>query len=503
MNAASASSPPSRRRARGAPGGGRLASAARALALGAAIASAAGCTVGPDFVPPQPPMPAAWSAPETVGIPPAAAEARELVRWWELFGDPRLTALEERALRGNLGLQEAAARVRQARAARGIAAGALGPALDGGGSFRRGRSPGLSSDSRLAREASAITNLYEAGFDAGWEIDLFGGNRRAVEAAEADLGAAVEARRDLMVSLTAEVARNYLELCSLKERAAIARRNLEIQSHSARLTRQRFEGGFASGLDVANAEAQVAATSASIPPLESAVRLRVHALGILLGEEPAALAAELAPAAALPAHPPPAPVGLPAELLRRRPDIRRAERSLHAATARIGVAVADLFPKVTLSGAAGMRAGDASAWLTWAQRFWSFGPAVSWRLFDTGRTQAAVAREEAIAEQAAAAYRQTVLDALREMEDALIGVFKELERREALLGAVEANRRAVRLAKTLYTEGQTDFLSVLEAQRSLYLSEENLAVSRAAVASGLVAIYKAAGGGWSEADEIP
>jgi NodT family efflux transporter outer membrane factor (OMF) lipoprotein len=474
-----------------------------AITLSAWLCGGSGCTVGPDFIPPQASVPAGWSAAET---PPEKGAVRspessdaELARWWQVFGDAQLTALEERALSQNLELQQAEARIRQARAARGIALGGLGPALDAGGSFRRSRSPGLSSDSRLAREAATIANVYDAGFDAGWEIDLFGGIRRGVEAADAELRAAVEDRRDIRVSLAAEVARSYIELRSLQQRAAIARGNLEIQSHSARLTRQRFEGGFASGLDVANSEAQVATTSALIPPLEAAARQRIHALGILLGVEPGALIAELDPPAPLPVHPPPAPVGLPSDLLRRRPDIRRAESELHAATARIGVAVAELFPKFTLSGAAGMRAGDFSAWLTWPQRFWSFGPAVSWRLFDTGRTQAAIAQQEALADQAAIAYQRSVIGALREVEDALIEVTKEQERRADLVAAVEANRRAVRLAKVLYTEGQTDFLNVLDAQRSLFLTEESLAVSSAALATGLIAIYKAAGGGWSEA----
>lgn len=457
--------------------------------------------VGPDFVPPQASVPDGWSAAAAARDPADAAPAEirgdELARWWRVFEDPQLTALEERALSQNLELLQAEARIRQARAARGIAVGGLGPAFDAGGSFRRSRSPGLSSDSRLAREAAAIANVYDAGFDAGWEIDLFGGIRRGVEAADADLRAAVEGRRDIQVSLAAEVARNYIELRSLQQRAEIARANLEIQSHSARLTRQRFEGGFASGLDVANSEAQMAATTAQIPPLEAAARQRIHALGILLGAEPGALVPELESPAPLPVHPPAAPVGLPSDLLRRRPDIRRAESELKAANARIGVAVAELFPKFTLSGSAGMRAGDFSAWLTWPQRFWSFGPAVSWRLFDTGRTQAAIAQQEALAEQAAVAYQRSVIGALQEVEDALIEVFKEQERRAALVEAVAANRRAVRLAKILYTEGQTDFLNVLDAQRSLFLTEESLAVSSAALATGLIAIYKAAGGGWS------
>jgi NodT family efflux transporter outer membrane factor (OMF) lipoprotein len=458
-----------------------------------------GCAVGPDYKPPQVQMPADWAAasnaPEVRPIP--AAEI-DLARWWEVFNDPMLAAIEEKAVRSNLDLMQAEARIRQARAARGAAAAGLGPVLDGSGSFRRSRSPGMSSDSKAARNAAGVANAYDAGFDAGWEIDVFGGLRRGVEAADADLQAAVETRRDVLVSLTAEVARNYVELRSFQQRIEIARQNLAIQSHSARLTRLRFEGGFVSGLDVANSEAQVATTAAQIPLLEAAARQSIHALGILIGEQPVALIPELDPAAAVPAAPPPSPVGVPADLLRRRPDIRRAEAEIHAATARIGVATAELFPKFTLSGAAGMRSGDFSSWLTWAQRFWSFGPSASWRVFDTGRTRANIEQQEALQDQAFIAYRQAVLGALQEVEDALIVSFKEQERREALVRAVAANRKAVRIAKTLYTEGQADFLSVLDAQRSLFLTEETLALSTQAVSTDLVALYKAVGGGWAE-----
>jgi NodT family efflux transporter outer membrane factor (OMF) lipoprotein len=235
--------------------------------------------------------------------------------------------------------------------------------------------------------------------------------------------------------------------------------------------------------------------------LEAAARQSIYALGILLGQEPAALVAELSPASAIPAAPPSAPAGLPSDLLRRRPDIRRAEADIHAATARIGVATAELFPKFTISGAAGMRSGDFSSWLTWSQRFWSFGPSVSWRVFDTGRTRSAIELEKALQEQALIAYRQTVLSALQEAENALIASAKEQERRRALAAAVAANRRAVNLAKILYAEGQTDFLNVLDAQRSLFLTEETLVLSTSAVSTDLVALYKAIGGGWSEDTE--
>jgi NodT family efflux transporter outer membrane factor (OMF) lipoprotein len=463
-------------------------------AAGACWALFIGCMVGPDYRPPQAALPDRWAGP-TPG-PAAAPPGIDLARWWTVFDDPTLIALEERAVRSNLDLKLAEARIRQARAARGIAAGALGPTVDGTGAAQRSRSPGLTSSWTDGQTRGVVSSFYEAGFDAGWELDIFGGIRRGIEAADADLLSAVENRRNVLVTLTAEVARNYIELRAFQQRIAIAQDNLATQAHSARLTRQRFEGGFASGLDVAIAGAQVATTASQIPFLESAARQSIYALGILLGREPADLIPELAPASPIPAAPPAAPAGVPSDLLRRRPDIRQAEADIHAATARIGVATADLFPKFTITGSAGVRSGDFSSWLSWTQRFYSFGPSASWRVFDTGRTRAAIEEQEALQEQAVIAYQQTLLRALQEVENALIASAKEQERRESLVSAVAANRKAVSLSKTLYAEGQTDFLSVLDAQRSLFVTEEALALSTSAVSTDLVALYKALGGGW-------
>ena len=401
-------------------------------------AALSGCMVGPDFRPPQMTVPANW-----IEAPTAELQAVDLARWWTVFDDPILVALEERAIRSNLDLRQAEARIRQARAERRIAASGLGPTVDAGGSIQRSRSPGLSANWQDGQTRRVVNNSYDAGFDAGWELDLFGGIRRNIEAADADLQAAVESRRDVLVTLTAEVARNYIELRAFQQRIEIARQNLATQQHSTRLTRQRFEGGFVSGLDVANADAQVATTESQIPFLEAAARQSIYALGILLGREPAALVAQLSPASAIPAAPPSTPAGLPSDLLRRRPDIRRAEADIHAATARIGVVTAELFPKFTITGSAGMRSGDFSSWLTSAQQFWSFGPSVSWRVFDTGRTRSAIEQQEALQEQALIAYRQTVLTALQEVENALIASAKEQERRQSLASAVTANRKAV------------------------------------------------------------
>jgi len=459
------------------------------------------CAVGPDFKSPDMPVPAGWAGPAPW---PAVTPAEEdLTQWWTVFDDNILASLIQQAVESNLDLKFAEARIRQARAARGVAESFLAPTLDATGSYLRSESSvspstgtGRSNDSTVR----VTTNQYFAGFDAAWELDIFGGVRRGIEAADADLQATMEARRDVLVTLTAEVARNYIDLRAFQERISIARQNLEAQKHSAKLTRQRFEGGFASGLDVANAEAQAATTAAVIPLLEASARQTIYSLSVLLGREPAALVQELAPALAIPAAPPSAPVGVPSNLLRRRPDIRQAEAEIHAATARIGVAEADLFPRFFISGSVGLRSSELGSWLDWTSRLWSIGPSASWRVFDMGRVRSDIAQQEALQEQSLIAFQKTVLTALQEVEDALISLSKEQEHREALVDAVAFNRKAVDLSIKLYTEGQTDFLNVLQAQRSLFITEEALAQSTRTLSTNLVALYKALGGGWNMQD---
>ena len=450
-----------------------------------------GCAVGPDFHRPQVSVPAGWAGPAAKAPQePAASIDQKLADWWTVFQDPILTSLIERAAASNLDLKLAEARIREARAARGVAAGGLGPTLDASGAYQRSRSSADGGTGTSSRDQ------YQAGFDAGWEIDIFGGQRRNVEAADADLQAAVETLRDVLVSLTAEVARNYINLRAFQQQIVITQKNLAAQKHSAQLTRQRFEGGFVSGLDVANADAQSATTAAQIPLLESSAQQAIYSLSVLLGAPPAALAAELSPTGTIPGAPPEVPAGVPSELLRRRPDIRRAEAQIHSATARIGVAAAELYPKFTIAGSAGYQSSNFSSWFDWANRFWSFGPSLRWRLFETGRIRAGVELQKALQQQEVITYQQTVLSALQEVENALIASSKEQAHRKALATAVAANRKAVTLAETLYTEGQTDFLNVLQAQGALYATEDALVQSTRTVSTNLVALYKALGGGW-------
>jgi NodT family efflux transporter outer membrane factor (OMF) lipoprotein len=451
-----------------------------------------GCLVGPDFRPPQTKVPSAWT--ETAAALPSEPPLQDLVYWWTTFNDPVLSSLVERAIQSNLDLKLAQARIRQARAARNVTAAGLGPTVNAGSSYTRSGSA-VETPSGTENNTS---NLYRTGLDSAWELDIFGGVRRSVEAADANIQAAVEDRRDVLVTLVAEVGLNYTDLRSFQQQIVIAQENLKAQRHTAEITRQRFQAGFVGALDVANAEAQAATTFSQIPLLEAFARKSIYRLSILLGREPSALLQELTPVADIPAAPPAAPVGVPADLLRRRPDIRRAEAQLHAATAQIGVATADLFPKFALSGSIGYQSNQFSSWVDWVNRFWSFGPSASWEIFASGAIRANIEQQKAVQEQSLIAYQQTVLTALQDVENALVASTKEAQRREALAGAVDSNRKAVQYSLQLYTEGQVDFLNVLNAQRSLYVSEQALVQSTHDISTDLVALYKALGGGWKK-----
>ncbi|MEX0806645.1 MAG: efflux transporter outer membrane subunit, partial [Candidatus Binatia bacterium] len=303
-------------------------------------------------------------------------------------------------------------------------------------------------------------------------------------------------RRNALVTLLGDVAKNYIDLRGFQRRLAVARSNLKAQQETLELTRVRFEAGLSSDFEVAQSEGQVNTTAAQIPALESALKQSAHRLDVLLGQQPGALWTEVGNEAPIPALPPQAHVGMPAELLRRRPDIRRAERLLAAATAQVGAATADLYPRFSLSGAFGFQSISAGDLLSGGSRFWSIGPTILWPVFDAGRIRAGIAVRSAQQEQALTLYEKTILTAFEDVENSLVNYLKEQTRYRSLTDAVAANRRAVQLANELYTRGLIDFLNVLETQRSLYASESELAQSEAVMASNLVALYKALGGGW-------
>ncbi len=460
------------------------------------LALVCGCAVGPDYRAPDVPVPARYSAAGAGGRPGA-----ELAEWWRVFDDAALTRLVEKAIAGSLDLRIAAARVREARALRRIARSALWPTVDGSASYRRIRQSenGPQAGAIAHGLAPRTTDLYDAALDASWEIDVFGGTRRAVEAAEAESGAAEEDRRDVLVSLLGELGSSYMELRGLKTELRVTEANIEAQAQTLALTRDRVQAGLATELDVARARAQVATTRAAIPALTSAIGQSAHRLAVLAGDSPGGLESLRLAAGPVPALPSAVPAGLPSELLRRRPDIRRAERELHAATARIGVAVADLYPHFFLTGVVGLESVSASDFVTGGSRFFSLGPAIHWPIFNAGRIRSQIEVQEIRHEQSFLAYRQTVLLTLEEVENALIAYREAGLRLQELREAEEAEERAVALAHDRYRSGLVDFLDVLDAEQKRYAAETERVRGERMLAQDLVRLYKALGGGWGHA----
>ncbi|HEV3026956.1 MAG TPA: efflux transporter outer membrane subunit [Planctomycetota bacterium] len=465
------------------------------LSFAAGLLALAACSVGPDYQKPVSSVPADWSE-KGSALDPAASrvttQAAQVAEWWKSFKDAELTSLMERAAQSNLDLKLAESRIREARGLRGVSAGALLPAVNASAGYSRNRE----SENVPIPGAGMQSNLYQAGFDASWELDVFGGIRRTVEAADAEVEASIEARRDVLVTLLAEVGRNYLEVRGFQAQIGIARQNLDAQKKTLELTQARFLAGRAAELDVVRAQAQVSTTASQLPVLENQRIQATHRLGVLLGREPGLLREELASVALIPAPPPEVPVGLPSELLRRRPDLRQAERELAAASARIGVATADLYPKFSLTGFFALESINASDFAKWGSRAWSVGPTIQWSIFQGGRIRARIEVENARQEQAAILYERSILVALQEVEDALVAYSQEQAHRVELSDSVAANVKAVDLANQRYTQGLVDFLSVLDAQRSLYVSQDALVLSERRISGDLVALYKALGGGW-------
>lgn len=529
-----------------------------AWALPIGLLAAGACTVGPNYVKPETQTPEGWSSldPQAIATQPAgpttqpSPQPADAATWWKELSDPTLDSLINRAIESNLTLKVATARVREARAFRTSVAADLWPQIASSGSYRysgasqntgpKSSDPSVLKDARntaittaaqgliagqgidpatVASSAAnrAVTgvisnkladdgqshrgsNLFQAGFDASWEIDVFGGIRRGVEAAEAEIQAAVEDERSVLVSLIAEVALNYVELRGFQRRLEIALDNIEIQRNSLALTEQRFGAGFAAGLDVAQARSQLASTTSQVPALMDAIRRSIYQLSVLLGQTPDALVAELEQAAPIPANPPDVPIGLPSDLLRRRPDIRFAERQLAAATARIGEATADLFPRFSLNGSFGLASRNINNLVKRDSILWSVGPAVSWPVFQGGRILANIEIQNAVQEQAFATYQQTVLTAFQEVETALSAYQNEQVRRQSLAQAVEASETSAKLSKDLYAQGLAEFLNVIDSQRALYATQDALVQSDTAVITDLIALYKALGGGWDAPD---
>jgi NodT family efflux transporter outer membrane factor (OMF) lipoprotein len=451
-----------------------------------------GCAaVGPDFAPPATDVPAGWNRLEPSDSPVARAEAPgDLSQWWENLRDPLLSELVGEALQISPDLRSAQARLREARARRVVTAAGRYPSVTAFGSASR-------SGSSEQAGSGDTSNFFSAGFDASWEIDVFGGVRRSVEAAEADLESTEASLENTRVSLAAEVALNYVEVRTQQTLIGIAQANLATQSETLQLTEWRAQAGLVSSQDVEQARSNREQTRALIPALETFLAEAEHRLDLLLGRAPGTLHARLAPAGALPAMPGAIAVGIPADTLRQRPDVRAAERALAAETARVGVAEAARYPAFNLSGSIGLEALTLGALGNSGAATSSLFAGVTGPIFDAGRLRAQVEIQDALREQALVAYEQALLTALQDVENALVALARNRERTEALANATESARNAAELARQRYSAGLIDFQSVLDSERSVLLLEESLASSRASGVLELVRLYKALGGGWS------
>jgi NodT family efflux transporter outer membrane factor (OMF) lipoprotein len=468
------------------------------LVLGLIVLS--GCAVGPNYHQPNVTAPAHWGEPMTGG---ETNSSSSVAAWWKNFNDPELDSLIERAVKSNLDLTISAARVREARAQYRVTSADLWPTVGTSASYERqlqSKNQPIIGALPLPASVPFENNVYQAGFDASWEIDVFGGKRRATEAAKAEVAAAEFGRRDTLVTLLGEAARNYVEARGYQRQLTIARQNITAQEEDLAITQDRFKHGLSSDLDVQQAATLLATTRSQIPTLEMNLQTSIHRLGVLLAQPPGALLEELSTVAPIPAAPPEVPVGLPSELLLRRPDVQKAERQLAAATAQIGVATADLFPKFSLTGAVGYESVSASDWFAGASKFWSLGPTVQWNIFDAGRIRANIKVQNARQEQALANYEQTVLVSFEDVENALVGYAKEQVRRRSLEDAVKSSQESLRLANQLYANGLANFINVLDAERSLYQAQDQLVQSERAVSTNLISLYKALGGGWENAE---
>ncbi|MBK1681105.1 efflux transporter outer membrane subunit [Rhodocyclus tenuis] len=443
--------------------------------------------VGTDYQAPELRLPAQWSS--AAAAPAVPLSTQPLADWWRQLGDSTLDELIEQALAGNLDLKLTQARLRQARAARTQAASAYFPSLSASAGASR---------SKASRAVSALPQrtLYDSGFDASWEIDLFGGTRRAVEAADADLAASAADADNTRVSLLAELVQNYIDLRSYQQRLAIARDNLASQSETLQITSWREQAGLANGSDVEQARTSREQTRASIPDLEVALAAAENRLAVLLGRSPGALHAQLATVRPLPDVAAGVAAGIPADVLRQRPDLIAAERSLAAETARVGQKLAQRFPSLSLAGSFGWQAYSSAALGGSDTLLRSLSGTLAATLFDGGRLRSAVEIQSAVQEQALITYENSVLGALEEVENALVAHAQARERIAARRAAAQSARNAAELSRRMYEAGLADFQKVLETGRTRLSAEDGLAQAEATQLASLIKLYKALGGGW-------
>lgn len=455
----------------------------------AALLVAGACKVGPDYETPEPFVPDAW---KTAIANEVTAEDSPIQMWFVRFNDPQLATYVQKATAANKNLLTAVARVQEARALLGVASGQLVPdvALDASVSRQE------LSENGVAPGPDDPFTFYNVGLGASWEIDVFGRIRRGIEAASASLDASIEDYRDVLVVLIADVASNYLTVRTLQARIEYARANVKAQMDTLQLTEDRFNAGLTSARDVAQAESNLANSQAAIPALEARLEAALNRLSILVGNVPGTVDDALGEVQPIPEPDEEIAIGMPAELLRRRPDIRRAERLLASQTALVGVATADLYPTFSLTGIVALESTESGSLVESASVGWSLVPGLRWNLFTGGKIRNRIRAEEARTDQALLGYEQTVLEALGEVETALVSYEREKVRRDRLEEAVDATERTVELVRTQYISGLTDFQSYLDAQRSLFSQQDQLASSQGQVVQNLVLLNRALGGGW-------
>jgi NodT family efflux transporter outer membrane factor (OMF) lipoprotein len=460
------------------------------------IGLVSGCvTVGPDYEQPETVTPDQWHLAISSEM---KADEPDIMRWWESFGDPQLTDYIERARKGNPGLQAAVARIREARAIRAVAAGERVPDVNGQGAAQRTRT----SEDFFPPTGDRTDNIYDYGVSAQWEADVWGRVRRLVESADANLQASLESYRDVLVLLYAQVALAYTEVRTSQERINYIKSNIQTQRDALGLVQDRNRAGLASDLEVRQAELNLYRTEAFLPTLQARLTAAINQLGVLLGQPPDALHSDLAERKQVPKASGDINVGVPGDLVRRRPDIRAAERALAAQTARIGVATAELYPRFFVNGNFSILTSNFDDGADWDNRNWAFGGFFSWNLFDGGRIRGLIEVEDARTEQALKRYEQTVLDALEDVETSISDYAREQQRRDSLSKSVFAAEESVRLVLILYRTGLTDFQNVLDMQRSLFEQQDRYADSDGTVTVNLIRIYTALGGGWDPA-ELP
>ncbi|HNX26277.1 MAG TPA: TolC family protein [Phycisphaerae bacterium] len=457
------------------------------------MAAVSGCTVGPDYTTPDFQTPDYAGALEEKSGTTGAITPEILASWWDTLGDPILTDLIEKAAQSNLDLKVARARVRQSRAQLGIAESALLPQFDASGLYSRARD---SKSSAFMPESTTDFNVYRAGLDAGWEIDIFGGTRRAVEAAKAELESQDESLKSVLVSLASEVALDYIELRTVQERMNVANGNLKIQKQTLDLLESRFNSGLCDELAIQQARYNLETTRSMIPRLISAEEAVINALEVLLGSMPGELHKMLQAGKPIPVPSFQNVTGIPANALRQRPDVRIAERQLAAQTARIGQATADLYPKFSLVGSIGLESLNSGDFMKADSGFYSIGPSMTWPIFHGGAIRQNIKAQTALQEQYLARYEKVVLSAVKEVRDALVAYAQEQLSCKSLRKAVKASQEAVDISMDKYKNGLVDFNNVLVAQRSMLTLQESLAISEGEIAGNLVRVYKALGGGW-------